>query len=219
MTVPGKGDAEEKQGRPFIDEAIKNGVEHFIFSSVDRGGPGKSDTNPTNIPHFITKHNLEGYLKEQIAAKNSKMQWTILRPVAFMDNLTPDFMGKGFASMWLGVGEKPLQLISVHDIGLFAARAFMDQDAYKGRAITLAGDELNLEQGKKVFQEVEGYPMPETFSFVGSGIKWAMKEMGTMFEWFRTDGYGADIPALRKEEPKLQNFAAWLKEGSAFEKK
>jgi len=219
VTTPGKGDAEEMQAKPLIDEAIKNGVEHFVFSSVDRGGEEKSNTNPTNIHHFITKHNVEVYLKEQIAATHSKMQWTILRPVAFMDNLTPDFMGKGFASMWYGVGDKPLQLISVHDIGVFGARAFMDLNAYKGRAISLAGDELNFAQGKKVFQETEGYPMPETFGFVGSGIKWAVAEVGTMFNWFKDVGYGADIAALRKEEPKLQDFATWLKDSSKFEKK
>lgn len=219
VTMVAKGDAEEKQAKPFIDEAIKNGVEHFVFTSVERGGPIKSDTDPTNIPHFITKHNIEVYLKEQIAAKHSKMQWTFLRPVCFMDNLTPDFMGRGFASMWLGQGDKPLQMVSVHDIGVYGARAFMDLDAYKGRAISLAGDELNLAQGKKVFKEIEGYAMPETYSFVGSGIQWAMKEMGIMFNWFKTDGFGADIATLRKEEPKLQDFATWLKESSKFERK
>jgi len=60
--------------------------------------------------------------------------------------------------------------------------------------------------------------MPQTFDFVGSGIKYMVKEMGKMFKWFQTDGFGADIEALRKEEPKLQDFAAWLKDTSGFRK-
>lgn len=173
MTSTGKV-SEENQAKPIIDAAVENGVEHFVFTSVDRGGSGRSEQNPTIIPHFVTKHRIEEYLKEKSAG--SKTDWTILRPVAFMDNLTPDFMGKGFASMWGGLGSKPLQLISAHDIGVFAARAFNDPSAYKGRAISLAGDELNIEQAKKVFKQTEGYDMPETWGFVGAGIKMMSKE-------------------------------------------
>jgi len=218
VTVMGKAGAEERQAKPLIDEAIKNDVEQFVFTSVDRGGPGQSEQNPTNIEHFASKHRIEEYLKSQIAAKHSKMQWTILRPVAFMDNLTPDFMGKGFASMWAGVGDKPLQLISTRDIGLFAAKAFTNPTVYKNKAISLAGDELTFAQGKKVFKDTLGFDMPETFGFVGTGIKFMMTEMGKMFNWFKDEGYGVDIPALRKEEPKLQDLGMWLKESSGFKK-
>jgi uncharacterized protein YbjT (DUF2867 family) len=217
VTVPGKEGAEEAQAKPLIDESIKNGVEHFVFTSVDRGGPGKSEKNPTNIPHFASKHRIEEYLKEK-SGNGSKMSYTILRPVAFMDNLDPtSFSGKGFASLWAGMGDKPLQLISVHDIGLFGARAFTDP-SFKGRALGLAGDELTLAQGKKVFKDTMGYDMPETWGFVGSAIKFMITEVGTMFNWFRDEGYGVDIPALRKEEPRLQDFSKWLKESSKFTK-
>ncbi|KAH9207141.1 hypothetical protein DL95DRAFT_484077, partial [Leptodontidium sp. 2 PMI_412] len=108
VTTPGRAGAEEAQAKPLIDESIKNGVEHFVFSSVDRGGP-KSDTNPTTIEHFASKHRIEEYLTEK-CGDGSKMSYTILRPVAFMDNLLPNFFGKGFANMWAGVGDRPLQL-------------------------------------------------------------------------------------------------------------
>jgi hypothetical protein len=68
-----------------------------------------------------------------------------------------------------------------------------------GRAISLAGDELTLAQGKQVFKDSLGIDMPETYDFVGNGIKYVIKEVGTMFTWFKDEGYGADIQALRKE--------------------
>lgn len=216
VTLMGKEDTEEAQAYSLIDEAIENNVEHFVFSSVDRGGPGESEENPTPVPHFATKYRIEKYLKDQIAMKRSNMAWTILRPVAFMDNLTPDFNGKGFASMWAGVGDKPLQLISCHDIGVFGVRAFLNPTVYKGTAISLAGDDLNLAQARKVFRDTLGYRMPETFAFFGKAIKSMVKEMGIMFGWFKDVGYGADIPVLRKQEPRLQDFGAWLKESSGF---
>lgn len=217
VTVMGKEGDEEKQAKPLIDESIKSGVEVFVFSSVDRGGE-RSDTNETNIPHFASKHRIEQYLKEK-TENGTKMPYTILRPVAFMDNLTPDFMGKGFTAMVNGLGAKPLQLISTRDIGLFAARAFNNPAAYKNRSIALAGDELNVDQIRKTFKDTMGSDVPETYMFVGSFIKFMSKEMGTMFAWFKEEGYGADIPALRKEEPRLQTFSQWLKESSAFAKK
>jgi uncharacterized protein YbjT (DUF2867 family) len=215
---PGKDNMEEAQAQSVIDEAVKNGVEHFVFTSVDRGGPGISEKSPTEVTHFASKHRSEEYLKEKCAG--TKTEWTILRPVGFMDNLAPGFFGKMFPAMWgAGLGnDKVLQLISVHDIGVFAARAFQNPQEYKGRAISLAGDELTLPQAKEVFKEAIGYDMPANFQFMGSALLFMMKELGTMFQWFADVGYGADIKALRKEEPKLQDFGTWLKESSGFRK-
>lgn len=207
---------EEKQAHPVIDEAVKNGVEHFVFTSVDRGGPGVSEKSPTDIPHFASKHRIEEYLKEKSAG--TKTQWTILRPVAFMDNFAPGFMGKMFPAIWASsLGDKkPLQLISTHDIGVFAARVLEHPEEYEEKAVSLAGDELTLEQAKKVFKESIGYDMPANFGFLGSVVLFMVKEIGTMFKWFGDVGYGVNIAALRKEEPKLQDFGTWLKESSAF---
>ena len=49
VTVIGKSPSEEEQAKPLIDAAIQNGVEHFIFASVDRGG-AKSEDNPPSSP-------------------------------------------------------------------------------------------------------------------------------------------------------------------------
>lgn len=217
--APGKDQMEESQAHPVIDEAVKNGVEHFVFTSVDRGGAGVSEKSPTDIPHFASKHRIEEYLKEKTSG--TKTRWTILRPVAFMDNLVPAFIGKMFPAMWgqsLGEDRKALQLISVHDIGVFAANAFQRPQQFEGRAISLAGDELTLAQAKKKFRDAMGYDMPVTFGFLGSAAMFMVKELGNMFKWFNDVGYGADIQALRKEEPKLQDFGTWLKESSAFKK-
>lgn len=216
ITTVGKN--EEEQGKKMIDVALANGVEHFVFSSVDRGGPTISDNNPTNIPHFLSKHNIELYLKEKTAATVGKMKWTILRPTAFYDNFTPDFGGKGFAVMWNQIGTKPLQLIGCRDIGFIAAKAFQNPAKYSGRSITLAGDELNFQQANGIFKKEMGQDIPLTFGFVGTAIKTIIGEMGKMFQWFKDDGYGCDIPALKKEFPEVQDFGTWLRESSKFKK-
>lgn len=46
---------ETKQGNNLIDAAISHEVKHFVYSSVDRGGPEQSDVDATDVPHFISK--------------------------------------------------------------------------------------------------------------------------------------------------------------------
>jgi nucleoside-diphosphate-sugar epimerase len=117
ITVHGKPGAEEAQAAGLIDASVAHGVKYFVFSSADRGGEDVSDVTPTNVPHIASKYHIEEYLKK--AAAGTQMTWTMLRPVTFMENLTPDFAGKGFAAMWNQVGERPVQLVAVSDVGFF----------------------------------------------------------------------------------------------------
>lgn len=199
---------EEAQGKSMVDLAVKHGVKHFVYSSVDRGGE-RSINNPTNIPHFVSKHNVEHHLIN--GAKGTDMAWTILRPVAFMENFDGGFVGKAFATAWkLVVKSRPLQLIATEDIGVFAAKSFLQPREFAGKAISLAGDELTYEQMVQVFKRKTGGPPPETFGLVARMVLWASKEMGTMFSFFEKEGYGANIPELKKVHPGLINFETWL---------
>ena len=186
-----------------------------MYSSVDRGGE-KSDRNPTPVPHFRFKHEIEKHLIEK--AKGTDMQWTILRPVAFLENLTPDYFGKVFTTAWqMTLKDKPLQLIATSDIGFFAAAAFMNPEDSKNHAFSLAGDELTFEQMSEIFKKLTGKDVPTTFRIPIWLMMAAVKEIGVMFKWFREEGYGADIPAMKKLHPGLKTFEDWLKEDSQFE--
>ncbi|KAI1375981.1 NAD(P)-binding protein [Hypoxylon crocopeplum] len=218
---------EEPQATALVDcaaahaKASSNKQVHFVFSSVDRGGELKSWDNPTETPHFIEKHNVELHLRSVAKGSDGKLTYTILRPVAFMDNLNPtSSFGKVFASLWNTMpASTKLQLVSVRDIGLFAAKALLDPTAYQGRAVGLAGDELTLAEAQAVFRRVAGLELPQTWTIVGWGVRHllAAKHVGPMLTWFETDGYGVDIAALRSEEPRLQDFETWLRESSKFE--
>merc|ERR1712014_276117 len=58
-------EGEIKQGKAMVDEAVKAGVKHFVYGSVERGGDEKSWENETPIPHFESKYQIEHYLKEK----------------------------------------------------------------------------------------------------------------------------------------------------------
>jgi uncharacterized protein YbjT (DUF2867 family) len=213
-------DDERRQGKALIDESIKHGVRHFVYSSVERGGDDKSWNNATTIPHFQSKHDIELYLRDSTAkgAAGEKMGWTILRPVAFMDTLVPGFTTKVFlAALRYQLGkDKPLQWVATSDIGVFAAKAFDDSQGWNHRAVGLAGDELTMDQLSDSFKKAVGYSAPETYWFVGAALSYMVGEVRAMTKWFADEGYGADIEQRRREHPALLSFEEWLKEKHVF---
>ncbi|KAI6912351.1 hypothetical protein D0869_01637 [Hortaea werneckii] len=213
----GKGvtlEGEERQGKALVDEAIKSGVSHFVYSSVERGGRDRSWDNPTPVPHFQTKHKVEHHLRD--SAAKSSMGWTILRPTIFMDNLEPGFFGKVFMTAVRDtLQDKPLQWIATSDIGPFAAAAFRSPEEFNQRAIGLVGDTLTFEQLNTAFNHVTGKPTGTTFSFLGSALKHGVVEVGSMVKWFADEGYKADADEAQRINPSLTSMEKWLK-NSAF---
>ncbi|UDD62062.1 hypothetical protein AFCA_009394 [Aspergillus flavus] len=150
---------------------------------------------------------VDAALNNNVKFFGTDMQWVILRPVAFLNNFTPDFFGSVFTTSWkIVLRGKPLQLISVTDIGFFGAQAFLHPDEYKYRALSLTGDELSYDEMARIFKRVTGKDVPLTYGFLARLLMWAFKELGVMFRWFHDSGYKADVRALRKLHPGLKNF-------------
>jgi uncharacterized protein YbjT (DUF2867 family) len=206
---------EEKQGKALVDAAVANGVQYFVYTSVDRGGP-KSDEDPTNIPHFISKFRVEKHLIEKAATAN--MGWTILRPTAFFDNFTADLVGRVFTAAYRQMGDKKLQFIASTDIGHFAAEAFRHPEENNKQSISLAGDDISFPEAIEIFKEEFGHPMPVAFGIFGILFRYMISDVRKMFTWFETVGYGANVGELRKQHPALLDFRHWLRAESAFKK-
>ncbi|KAJ5725534.1 uncharacterized protein N7483_006891 [Penicillium malachiteum] len=212
----GNSSLEEKQGKALIDESLKQNVQYFVYSSVDRGGNASYDT-PTDVPHFINKYNIEHHLVQK--SKNTDMKWFILRPSAFYENLAPRFFGKVFATSFkMALKGKPLQMVAAEDIGFFGAEAFMHPEQYQNDGLSLAGDELTYDQFAQIFEQKTGQPIPLTYRILCSVFMASMKDMGYMFKWFHDSGYKANIPELKKINPDLKDFGTWLEQDSGFAK-
>ncbi|KAH7238472.1 hypothetical protein BKA59DRAFT_514759 [Fusarium tricinctum] len=217
MPFGGSAGGEVGQGKALVDAALDAGAKFFVYTSVDRHGEDSKD-NPTPVPHFIAKHEIEKHLIARSAGTD--MRWFILRPVAFMENLTNDFLGRSFVTAWkLAVKTKPVQLVTVSDVGVAGAQAFLRPEEYAGRAVSLAGDELTLKELETVFKEKTGRDLPSTYSLIVYPMMAMVKELGYMFKWFNDVGFGADLKALRKEYPGLKTFGSWLETESDFARK
>lgn len=212
-------ETEESQGKEMNRAAFDAGIKHIVFTATDRGA--ESETTATDVPHFVSKYNIEQDIKQRVAESSGRTTYTLLRPVAFMENLTKDFFGKGFVTMWQQNGkDRPLQLVATSDIGRVAAEAFLnaDKDEYRNKAISLAGDSISPNEAARVFKQKTGQQIPSTFGFVGSGIKWASKDMGMMFNWLGNIGFGTNVPEVRKRYPFMKDFGTWLETESAWRK-
>jgi uncharacterized protein YbjT (DUF2867 family) len=210
-------ETEEGQGMALVDCSIEHSVRMFVYTSLDRGGEPKSWETPTGIRHFITKYHIEHHLRDKAG---DKMMWTILRPTAFMDNWNPGFFGRVFATIWRTlVKEKTFQLVATKDIGIFASLAFLDPEKFNHKAIGLAGDEISYAQANEIFKSKTGLDMPESWEITATGILTMLPEVRDMFNWFYTDGYAADIKALKELHPSLMSWSDWLEKESNHEMK
>jgi len=219
-------ESEIAQGKNMVDAALEHGVSHFVYSSVERGGDEASWDNTTPIPHFQTKYHIEQHLRDRAGEARpstsrppGKMGWTILRPVAFMDNLVPGFPTKVFlAAMrnYIGQDGKKVQWVYTGDIGRFAAKAFNAPAEWDGRAMGIAGDELTFDELSRAFGRATGSPAPVTYGLLGSVLTYAVKEVGLMIGWFGSDGYRADVEACRAECKEMLDMETWLSTKSGW---
>ena len=205
---------EEHQGKAMTDVAIDRGVKHIVFTATERGRELESDTNPTPVPHFVSKFNIEQDIMEKSKRSQQGTTWTMLRPVAFMENLSDDFLGRAFVAMWRLNGMcRKLQLVSTNDIGKVAAEAFLHAESsdYRNTTISLVGDEVSPSEAAHIFKEATGKEIPASYPFVGRVLKWILKEqLGIMFDLFKTSGFKADVEQVRRKYPFIQDLRSWL---------
>jgi uncharacterized protein YbjT (DUF2867 family) len=213
--------SEIAEGTNLIDAAVAAGVHMFVYSSVDRGGDAASWDTETPIPHFRSKFVIERHLREATrpGAAGEAMKWTILRPVAFMENLKPGFETAVFlAALRNKVGDsKSVQWIAASDVGVFAALAFARPDKWHRRAVGLAGDELTMGGLREAFVAATGKPAPVAYWLFGSLLTAVARELRLMLEWFGTHGYAADVGGRRAEYPGLMTLEEWLRRNEAWQ--
>ena len=137
------------QGKAILEAVHEVGVKRVVFSSVQSADRTAS---VGGVPHFESKAEIEKLIKE------SELQWTILRPSAFMDFIPLSGMGRYMTLGLIGgiLGQKKLQFIATEDIGIVAAKAIAEPERFSGKTIDLAGDELSAEELQAVFKKVTG---------------------------------------------------------------
>jgi uncharacterized protein YbjT (DUF2867 family) len=116
--------------RSLVDAARAAGVRRFVYTSVFRAAANHP------VDFWRTKHRVERHLEA------SGMEWTMLRPTAFMEVhaqqlIGRPILGKGRVSI-LGRGTKPRNFVAVRDVVHFATMALVT-DRLLGRRLDIGG--------------------------------------------------------------------------------
>ena len=181
---------EEEQGKRIAEVARRQGVHHYVYTSVG------SAHRTTGIPHFDNKWRVEETVRSL-----GFPSYTILRPVFFMDNLTSPSFLPAIQQGQLAVALDPrtvLQMIAVKDIGKYGLWAFENHAALNGRAIDIAGDQATMPETAEVLSRATGCEV----TFVPVPIEEVRKfseDFALMLEWFDRVGYDADIAKMSAE--------------------
>ena len=196
--------AEQRRGEAVADLARHSGIEHLVYSSLN-GASARSE-----IPYYESKARIEDHIHAL------GLPATILRPVSFMDNFATynrPVLHEGELVVNLAVRpELPMQLISVRDIGAFAAIAFDRPDQYLHRTVEIAGDVLTPPQIAETIGRVCGLPARFRQTPIEQ-VRSFDAQLAQMFTFFNEHPSElADLPALRAEHPGLMRLETWLRE-------
>jgi uncharacterized protein YbjT (DUF2867 family) len=104
--------------------------------------------------------------------------------------------------------DKLLQMLAVEDLGEFVRLAFEHPDAYIGKTMELAGDEMTMTQVAMSFSRLLGKTIRYTYQPIEDVRR--INE-ARMFEWLNEQGYHVDIAALLALHPGLISFETWLR--------
>ncbi|WWD22583.1 NAD(P)H:quinone oxidoreductase, type IV [Kwoniella shandongensis] len=197
-----------KFGCAIADAAKDFGVKHFVYSSCDFGG-----LDDTGCSIFEVKRTVENHIK------SIDLPYTFLRPVQFMETWTPETpfpfkIGRTVTMKYTYSSpdtDKRLQLISTRDIGIVAAKAFINGPGWKNGIVRLAGDQLNPKQLDAVYQEVLGTKVPLVPWFLALTAKKFVPVVKGFSEFFAKQGWNVDIDELRRDIPELEDYRTFLK--------
>ena len=195
-------EAEWQQLKTCIDEARDAKVRHVVYSSVQRAA------DLIDVPHYAQKYRAEEYLQA------SGLDWTLLRPVFFMDNFGADALAGNLLAGRLHAPMPPhiaTQLVAVEDIGRAAAAVLAEPEAWTGKTLDLAGDALTWEEiaaaiGTAIGRTVEFYPLPP---------EWVAESMGAdyaaYYDWLWKEGFTAGVEGMEKALGfRPMDFATYL---------
>ncbi|MBV8885406.1 MAG: NmrA/HSCARG family protein [Chroococcidiopsidaceae cyanobacterium CP_BM_RX_35] len=191
---------EIRQGLALIEAANRQGVSRFVYSSV-----GSADEQ-TGIAHFESKGKIEEHLR------SSGLDYTIFRPVFFMENWQTIFgapIQEGRIPLPLSPTTK-LQMVALEDIGAFIALAFEHEGKWRNRTFSLAGDELSMQGIAEALSRAAAKPVQYMQVPWNEFEKQAGHGMTVMFRWFETHGYHVDLDAVKQEYPQTTGFNRWL---------
>lgn len=175
-----------------LETANSLGVKHSLYSSNRRSEP--------ELPQSASKTEIEIYLRE------SGYSYTTLRIPQMMSNFTRDRdMQNVLRNGVVGRGSESATFayFAPDDLGLLAVAAFADTDAWNGREVNLAGDELTDKDLASLLSELSGLDLKYTPPAQQQDERWAANQ-----------NLSYDTESLRAEFPSMMSLREYLQKNN-----
>lgn len=190
-----------------FDAAHAAGVRHMVLTTSRSANPesGFVIENPNH------KRSLELYLRQ------SGYSYSTLRVPSMMENLMRESGMRNVLTQGLVDYGKEGTLsyyMCSQDMGLLAAAAFSDPQAWNGREVNMASDALTAKQLAELLSELSGFQIQyKTAPWTEYNGRFA-----DLLEFYDEEEAPYDIAALRKEFPMMQTLEEYLRSQNYGEK-
>lgn len=191
-------DGEARHGVNVADAVSAARVSQLVYIS------GAGAERPTGVPVFDSKNRVERHIRSLGIA------YTIVAPVYFMENAfnpwnLPSLQAGRFALPL--PADRPLRQVPVQDIASFVAHVVEHREAFVGRRVAIAADELTGGDAAEILSRVTR----RRFEFERVSVETLNPAMRRLFEWLDAFGEEADIADLRSRYPEVgwHSFEQW----------
>ncbi|GAB3150123.1 NmrA/HSCARG family protein [Amycolatopsis stemonae] len=212
---------EQQQARAMAAAAKTAGLRHVIWSTLpDTRLHLRDDRVPTlhehyKVPHFDSKAEAEAFFVE--AGVPATFLSTTFYFEAFADFFRPVRDEDGVLALHLPMAAGRLPGIAAEDIGRTAFGVFAQGPSLVGETISISGENLTGEEYAAAFAKELGTEVvyrPLDVEAVRSSGAPGADDLANMFFYYaehESAFAGARDPeAVRKLNPRLQDFATWL---------
>lgn len=193
-----------------VIDAIKqrsDQVQHVVFNS----GAGCGSIT-TKMEEFWSKTDIEMYIAKEL--RPLQITWSVMRPVAFMENLDDEKNGnplkKGGVKM-LTKPDYPVKWISCTDIGKGSAALLLNPELYAGQYIDAATCECTGHELAQALSDASGVKCKYSVSVPRFVLYLFVYPLYLLSTWIEKGGYDdVDIEAFRKIVPDYQDAESFF---------
>ncbi len=202
---------ETEQGINLIKSAIKNKLNHVVFSGLEH----VKKVIGKDCKHFDNKAAIEDFGLSHA----NEINFTSIRLPGYYQNFFQGSIFKVDSNKFLltmPIGNAPCYLMDVNDIGECVKTIIKNPNEYKNKIIGVAGDKLNIDEIAQVLnknleplQFSNGNFTIETFqAFRFPGVD----DLAGMFEFIKSGNFKRDIELTKKINKNVKSFDDWVKE-------
>jgi len=205
---------EKEQGINLANAAKKQGVQHFVYSTLANGG--KISGGKYHVPHFSDKAAAADHIR-----KMGFPTVTFFQPAFYYQNLQTFFPPKtehDGSLVFTIPSTSSITMFDVNDTGPVVAAIFKDPKATNGKEINPIGLHASPTDIFKTLEKVSGkkvklIQMPrDQFSKLGTPSAEKLADMFGWFDEFTYYGPEADLESGKKLYPNLVSFESWVKD-------